>query len=166
MSSTNISCLPPKPPPTRSQNTRTLSGGKIEQVGQRAPRQERHLRAGADIEDSVGIDPGEAAMGFQRGVLHPLRRERTFIGDRGLRASAAATSPIFAMDFGDDIARSRSRRGASVVLSPWITGAPGAIAASGSMTAGQDFVLNLEPAAAFFGGGFAFGDRRPRPSVR
>src|SRR5690242_21576584 len=26
ISSTNISCLPPKPPPTRSQNTRTLSG--------------------------------------------------------------------------------------------------------------------------------------------
>ena len=92
MSSTNISCLPPKPPPTRSQNTRTLSAGRLKQVGQRAPCQERHLRAGADIEDSVGIDPGKAAMGLQRGMLHPLRRERTLIGDGGLR-QRAATSP-------------------------------------------------------------------------
>ena len=103
MSSTNISCLPPKPPPTRSQNTRTLSGGKIEEVRQRASGQERHLCAGADIEDSIGIDPGEAAMGFQRGVLHPLRRERTLIGDRGLRQCARDIAK-FAMDFRDDVA--------------------------------------------------------------
>ena len=49
-----------------------LVGRQIEEVGQRAPRQERHLRAGADIEDAVGIDPGEPAMGFQRGMLDPL----------------------------------------------------------------------------------------------
>ena len=80
-----------------------LVGRQIEEVRQRAPGQERHLCAGADIEDSIGIDPGEAAMGFQRGVLHPLRRERTFIGDRGLRQCARDIAK-FAMDFRDDVA--------------------------------------------------------------
>src|SRR5258707_1984300 len=32
---------------------------------QRAPRQERHLRAGAYVQDAGGIDPGKAAVGFQ-----------------------------------------------------------------------------------------------------
>src|SRR5947207_14128911 len=57
---------------------------EIKDIRQRAPRQERHLRAGADIQDSGGIDPGEAAMGFQRGVLDPLGRERFLVVDRGL----------------------------------------------------------------------------------
>src|SRR5215204_7641242 len=46
-----------------------LVGRQIKQVGEHAPRQERYLRAGADIQDSVGIDPGKAAMGFQRRML-------------------------------------------------------------------------------------------------
>ena len=56
-----------------------LVGRQVKEVGQRAPGQERHLRAGADIEDSVGIDPRQPTMGFQRGVLDPLRREVTLI---------------------------------------------------------------------------------------
>ena len=80
-----------------------LVGRQIEEVRQRAPGQERHLCAGADIEDSIGIDPGEAAMGFQRGVLDPLRRERTLIGDGGLRQRARDIAK-FAMDFRDDVA--------------------------------------------------------------
>ena len=55
------------------------------------------------MEDSVGVDPGKAAMGFQRGVLHPLRRERAFIGDRGLRQRSRDIAE-FTVDFGHDIA--------------------------------------------------------------
>ena len=52
-----------------------LVGGQLEDVRERAPGQERHLRAGADIEDAVGIEPGEPAMGLQRRVLNTLGRE-------------------------------------------------------------------------------------------
>ena len=45
---------------------------EVENLAQRPPRQERHLRAGAHVEHAGGVDPGEAAMGLQRGVLDPL----------------------------------------------------------------------------------------------
>ena len=80
-----------------------LVGRQIEEVGQRAPRQERHLRAGADVQDAVGIDPGEAAMGFQRGVLDALGGEGALIGDGGLRQRGRDIAE-FAVGFGDDIA--------------------------------------------------------------
>ena len=57
-----------------------LVGGQIEEIRQRASRQEWHLGARPHIQDAVGTDPGEAAMGFQRGVLNPLGRERSFVG--------------------------------------------------------------------------------------
>ena len=141
-----------------------LVGRQIERVGQRAPGQERHLRAGADIEDSVGIDPGEAAMGFQRGVLHPLRREGALIGDGGLRQRSRDIAE-FAMDFRDDIAG----RVGDAVFVRLVAVQHGRIRRNrggGIDHRRQDFVLDLEPAAAFLGGGFGLGDRRPRPSGR
>ena len=108
----------------------------MEQVGQRAPRQEWDLRAGADIEDFIGIDPSETAMGFQRGVLHPLRRERTLIGDRGVRQRSRDVAE-FAMDFGHDIATCVRDAVFGSFLSPCSTGASGAIAATGLITAGR-----------------------------
>ena len=76
---------------------------QIENIRQRAPRQERHLRAGTDVEDAVGIDPGETAMGFQRGVLDALGGERTFVGDGGLRKRAGDIAEL-AMGFRHDVA--------------------------------------------------------------
>ena len=93
-----------------------LVGRQMEQVGQRAPRQEGHLRAGTDVEDAIGIDPGNAAMGFQRRVLHPLGRESAFIGDGGLRQRARDIAK-FAVGFRDDVAAALATRFAGV-LSP------------------------------------------------
>ena len=76
---------------------------EIENIGQRAPRQERHLRAGADVEDAVRIDPGEAAMGFQGGVLDALGGEGAFIGHRGAGKRGCDIAE-FAVAFSDDIA--------------------------------------------------------------
>src|SRR5882724_12959179 len=58
---------------------------ETKKLRQRAVRQERHLRAGAYVQDAGGIDPGEAAMGFQSGVLDTLRGERSLVGNSGLR---------------------------------------------------------------------------------
>ena len=124
---------------------------------ERAPGQERHLRAGADVEDAVGIEPGEAAMGLQRGVLDTLGREGALIGDGGLRRArprrrrtrhafprrccAAASATRFAVRLvGMDDRRARRDR------------------LLGIEHRRQDLVVDLEPAAAFLGGGFGLGD--------
>jgi hypothetical protein len=80
-----------------------LVGRQTKEVSQRTPREERHLRAGADIEDSVGIDPGKAAVGFQRRMLDPLGGESAFIGDGSLRQRAFDIAK-FAMGFRHDVA--------------------------------------------------------------
>ena len=133
-----------------------LVGRQIEQVGERAPCQEWHLRAGADIEDSIGIDPGKAAMGFKRRMLDPLGRKSTFIGDGGLRQRARDIAK-FAMGFRHDIAAcvrdavcrrlvAVNRRGA---------GRDGDCRIDHRR---QDLVCDVELPAAFLRGGFGFGD--------
>ncbi len=135
-----------------------LVGWEMEQVGQRAPRQERHLRAGADVKDSVGIDPGDAAMGFQRRVLDALGRESTFIGDSGLRQRARDIAK-FAVGFRHDIA-ARVRDAVCRRLVAVNRRGAGRDGGSRIDHCRQDFILNLEPPAAFFGGSFGFGDHR------
>jgi hypothetical protein len=130
----------------------------MKQVCQRAPRQEGHLRAGTDVEDSIGIDPGNAAMGFQRRVLDPLGRERALIGDGGLRQRARDIAK-FAVGFRDDIA---ACVGDAVCRRLVAVNHRGARRDGGGRIdhRRQDFILNLEPAAAFLGGSFGFGDHR------
>ena len=104
MSSTNISCLPPNPPPTRSQNTRTLSGGRSNRSAS-----VRRVRNGTWVLDRTlripsVIEPGKPAMGFQRGMLDPLAGEGALIGySRSCerRRDVAELS----VGFRDDIAR-------------------------------------------------------------
>ena len=109
--------------------------GKIEQIRHRAPGQERHLRTRPHIQHAVGVDPGDTAMGFQRGVLNPLCRERSLVGHCRLRQPGGDIAE-FAMAFGHDVALEFETRCAAV-LSPWMTGASGAIACAGSVTAGR-----------------------------
>ena len=72
MSSVSISCLPPKPPPTRAASTRTRLCVEAEEPAERVAGEERHLGAAADDEAAVVVEPAERAMGFQRGVLHAV----------------------------------------------------------------------------------------------
>ena len=76
---------------------------EIEDIRQRATGQERRLGAGAHVEAAVGIDPGEAAMGFQRGMLDALGGERCLIGDRGLGQRGGDIAE-FAVGFRHDVA--------------------------------------------------------------
>src|SRR5260370_22402390 len=80
-----------------------LARREIKNIRQRASRQERRLRAGTDVEDAGGIDPGEAAMGFQRGVLNTLGGERPLIGDGGLGKRRSYIA-ILSVGFRHDIA--------------------------------------------------------------
>ena len=156
MSSTNISCLPPKPPPTRSQNTRTLSGARPKRSASA-----RRVRNGTWVLERmlrtpVGIDPGEPAMGFERRVLDALGGEGALIGDGGLRQRGRDVA-IFTMLFGDDVA---PRIGDAVFRR---------LVAVNDRCARcdrqrriehrrQDLVVDLEAAAALFGGGFGLRD--------
>ena len=93
ISSTNISCLPPKPPPTRLQNTRTLSGGRSNRSASA-----RRVRNGTCVEERTVRTPSSSTKAMppwvsRARVLHALRRERAFISHGGGRQSAAATSP-------------------------------------------------------------------------
>ncbi len=73
-----------------------LVQGKPKDVRQRAAGQERHLRGGADIEHAGSIEPGEAAMGLQRRVLHAVAVEGRLIGD-GRRGECRRHVAVFAM---------------------------------------------------------------------
>jgi hypothetical protein len=87
-----------------------------------------------------------------------LRRERSLIGDRGLRQRSRDIAE-FAMDFGHDIAA----RVRNAVFGCLVTVQHGGIRCDRGVRIDhrrQDFILNLEPAAAFLGGGFGFGDDR------
>src|SRR5882724_7974138 len=129
---------------------------ETKKLRQRAVRQERHLRAGAYVQDAGGIDPGEAAMGFQSGVLDTLRRERSLVGSSGLREGGSDIAELtvglrhdVALPVCDPLLRRLvavdqgrawcNRRG-------WIEHIR------------QNVVIDREAAAALFGSGFRLGD--------
>src|SRR5260370_19112821 len=76
---------------------------EIENLHQRPPGQERRLRTGTNVENAGGVDPGETAMGFQRGVLDALGRECSLVGDRGLRKRICNIA-VLTMGFRHDVA--------------------------------------------------------------
>ena len=129
---------------------------KIEQIGQRAPRQERHLRRGANRQHTIGIDPGDAAMGLQRGVLHPLGCERALIG-HGRLCERCRDIAEFAVGFRDDVARriadAMLRR--LVAVDGWRARRN---RLCGIDHGGENFIGDLKPAATFLGGGFGLGN--------
>src|SRR5437868_11798387 len=80
-----------------------LFRSQLENIDERTPRQERYLRGGTDMQNARRIDPGEAAMRLQCSVLDPLRGERSFIGDGGVRKRCCDIA-VFAMGFRHDVA--------------------------------------------------------------
>ena len=94
-SSVSISCLPPKPPPTRSVKTWTLRGEQPEQIAELLLGDERRLRTGADVEAAVLAPPGDRAVRLQVDVLDARGRVGHLVDGVGLRETAATlpTSP-------------------------------------------------------------------------
>ena len=133
-----------------------LVRGEIENLGQRTPRQERHLRAGTDVQDPGRIDPCETAMGLQRSVLNALGRKRSLVGDRGL-GKGAGDIAVFSMRFRHDVAL----RIGYPLLRRLVAVNHGRALFDRLRRIdhrGQNVVFDLEAAAAFLGGGFGLCD--------
>ena len=103
MSSVSISCLPPKPPPTRSRKRALCRAADRTGPTSAIARQKRRLRTGADIQAAVVVEPADGAMRLQMRVLHPLDGIDAFVDEVGLGEAGFDVADV-AMQFGDDIA--------------------------------------------------------------
>ena len=87
-SSVSISCLPPKPPPTRAANTRTWLRSRPKQRHELVPGQERGLGAGPQHQPPA-VQPADGGVRLQVHVLHPLRCRNVSL----VRPRSAAAKP-------------------------------------------------------------------------
>ncbi|MGY4357638.1 hypothetical protein ACVW0J_004131 [Bradyrhizobium sp. i1.7.7] len=133
-----------------------LVQGKPKDVRQRAACQERHLRGGTDIEHAGSIEPGEAAMGLQRGVLHAMTVEGRLIGD-GRRRECRRHVAVFAMGLRREVTLGigDAVRGGAVRMNDRCTRRHRLLRIDQRR---QDFVIDLQPPARLLGGGLALGD--------
>ena len=139
----------------RSQNDADFFRIEIEQIGQRPPRQERRLRARADVEPAGFVQPADRAVGFQVCVLDPLRHIGAFV-DRIGRGEASFDIADVAMDLTDNVALRIVDAGfRSLVVNDRGARPHGVF---GIENGGQHLVLDRELAAAFLGGGFVVGN--------
>ena len=95
ISSTSISCLAPKPPPMRSQNTRTFSASRP-----KMPHSARRVRNGVWVLDRILsrpclIQPADGAMRFQMRVLYALGRVGRLRTQRRPAAKPSSTLPTW-----------------------------------------------------------------------
>ena len=157
ISSTNISCLPPKPPPTRSQNTRTLSGARS-----KISASARRVRNGVCVLERtlrtlpVASTQARPPWVSRARVLDPLGGERALVGDGGLRQRGGDIA-VFAVGFRHDVAL----RVGDPLLRRLVAVNEGRARRDRLRRIDhrrQNIVVDLEAAAAFLGGGLGLRD--------
>ncbi|MGY4503057.1 hypothetical protein ACVWYH_007014 [Bradyrhizobium sp. GM24.11] len=133
-----------------------LVQGKLEHVRERAPGQERHLRRGADVEDTCIIEPGEATMGLQRRMLHTVTVEGGLVSD-SRRSKRCCDVAELAMRFRNEIAlRVRNAVRAGPIGMNERSARRHRL--FGIDQRRQDLVVDLQPSASLLGSAFTLGD--------
>ena len=112
-------------------------GGRSKMPRDLVPGEERHLRAGADDEPAVLVEPADRAVRLELRVADPLRLPRDRATVTALAASAASMSPPKPSWIAAMTLRDASATRSSGVRSGCTSGAPGCGPASGSKTAGR-----------------------------
>ena len=135
-----------------------LVHGKLEDVRERPPGQERHLRRGADVEHACGVEPGEATMGLQRRVLDTVAVEGGLKGDGGCGERRSDIAEL-AMCLRDEIALriGNAVRAGAIRMNEWRAGRHRLF---GIDQRRQNLVVDLQPTAGLLGSAFAVRDHR------
>ena len=133
---------------------------QIEQIAQRPAGEERHLRAGTDVEHAAGVLPGDRAVGLERRMLDTLRDVDALVHHIGL-GEAYFDIAMLPFDLSDEIAL----RVIDAAFRPLVVQKRrvGAHRLLGVEHRRQHLVVHLEPPATLFGGGFAVGDHGSHP---
>ena len=130
---------------------------EIEDAAERAAGEERHLRAGADIEHAILIEPGNRGMGLHRRMLDPLGGVGLFMHQVGFGETlfdVAATPRHLGNEVAAWIADARLR---TLVVKH---GRARAHCVMRVEHRWQQRVIHLESPAPRFRRGFAVGDNR------
>ena len=106
-SSESISCLPPKPPPTRSVKTARRAGRRPNRWQSFCWAMNGRLRARADMQPAVLAAPGDRAVRLQMDVLHPRGRIGHLVDGVG-RREAVGDAADLAVDVDIDVAPLRA----------------------------------------------------------
>ena len=135
MSSHSISCLPPNPPPTRSQNTLTLSGGRSNSLASASRVRNGTCELVRTVSTpSSAIQASAPCVSRWPCCMRWVRYSASCTSSAS--AKPAAVSPISSCS-----AITRLRRGSAILaIAPflsWITGASARNAASGVGTGGS-----------------------------
>ena len=134
-----------------------LVARQIEESAKRVARQKRRLRAGADMQPPIGVQPADRAMGLEMRVLHPLRRIDAFVDDVGFGEACLDVADM-AVQFGDDVAF-----GVGDARGGWLVMQQGRARTHrlfGVEHRGQEFVDHLDQVAGGLRRRFAFGHHR------